>query len=219
MLSCMDLSPIRAPPAVLLMRLYREMTLMSSHFLAYMARMKLIRRWSLMRNTQDENDLEHSAMVSFVAHMLAVLRQERYHEAVDIRLVLEYALYHEAAEVITGDLASPIKYFNPDISDAFKYIERLASQKMLAYLPEDLMHHYEKMLFPQEASVEWRLVKAADKITAYLKCVEETRQGNCEFAQAESSILGQIESIDLPEVRDFMREFAPSFGLPLDGLN
>ena len=184
-----------------------------------MARMKLIKRWSLMRNTSEENDLEHSAMVSLVAHMLAIIRQERYHEPVDIKLVLEYALYHEAAEVITGDLASPIKYFNPDISDAFKYIERLASQKMLAYLPEDLMKHYEKLLFPAEASVEWMIVKAADKITAYLKCVEETRQGNCEFAQAEASIRVQIEALDLPEIADFMREFVPSFGLPLDGLN
>ena len=192
---------------------------MSSHFLAYMARMKLIKRWSLMRNTAEENDLEHTAMVSMIAHMLAVMRMERYGQHADVKLVLEYALYHEAAEVITGDLASPIKYFNPEIRDAFKYIERLASQKMMAYLPQDLMQHFEKMLFPDIDSVEWKLVKAADKISAYLKCLEETRWGNEEFAQAETAIFNQINGTDLPEVEDFMREFVPSFGLPLDGLN
>lgn len=192
---------------------------MSSHFLAFMARMKLIKRWSLMRNTVEENDLEHTAMVSMIAHMLAHIRQERYLEAVDIRRVLEYALYHEAAEVITGDLATPIKYLNADITDAFKYIERLASQKMLCYLPPDLMQSYERFLFPKTETIEWRIVKAADKISAHLKCVEELRHGNREFEQAKEATWRQIEAMELPEIADFMREFAPSFGLPLDGLN
>ncbi len=192
---------------------------MSSHFLAYMARMKLIRRWNLRRNTLDENDMEHTAMVSLIAHTLAVIKRERYGEAVDIALLLEYALYHEAAEVITGDLASPIKYFNPEIKDAFKYIERVASQKMLSYLPPDLTTYYEKLLFPGEKSTEWQIVKAADKISAYLKCVEERGSGNEEFAQAEAAILAQIDEMKMPGISDFMSEFVPSFGLPLDGLN
>ncbi len=192
---------------------------MSSHFLAYMARMKLIRRWNLRRNTTDENDLEHTAMVSLIAHTLAVIQNERYGGAADVRRVLEYALYHEAAEVITGDLASPIKYFNPEIKDAFKYIERVASQKMLSYLPEDLTVYYEKLLFPKERSPEWEIVKAADKISAYLKCLEERGQGNEEFAQAEAAIRAQIDGMDVLGISDFMNEFVPSFGLPLDGLN
>ena len=184
-----------------------------------MARMRLIKRWSLMRNMSEENDLEHTAMVGMIAHMLCVIREERYQNTIDIALVLEYAMYHEAAEVITGDLASPIKYFNPEISDAFKYIERLANQKMLSYLPIDLMGRYEKLLFPQNESDEYKIVKASDKIAAYLKCVEELRQGNEEYEHAQTTILAQIEAIDLPEVKDFMCEFVPSFGLPIDGLN
>ena len=184
-----------------------------------MARMKLIRRWSLMRNTTEENDLEHSAMVAMIAHALCVIRNVRYGGAVDAGLALQYALYHEAAEVITGDLASPIKYFNPEISDAFKHIEHLATKKMLDHLPEDLQSAYGALLFPEKQKAEWQIVKAADKIAAYLKCMEESRHANEEFALAKRSILAQIEEIPLREVRDFMAEFVPSFGLPIDGLN
>jgi 5'-deoxynucleotidase len=133
--------------------------------------------------------------------------------------VLKYAIYHEAAEVITGDLASPIKYFNPGIKTAFKEIERIASEKLLGYLPEDLRPEYKPLLFPNERSGEWRLVKAADKICAYLKCVEELSIGNREFASAEEDIRASLTRLNLPEVDEFMREFAPSFSMPLDQLD
>ena len=153
---------------------------MSSHFYAYMARMKHIKRWGLRRSTREENDQEHSLMVAMIAHALAVIANTRYGGAIDVGSVVTLAIYHEAAEVITGDLASPIKYFNPGIKDAFKTIEQLASEQLLNYLPEDLQQTYQPLLFPDETSKEWKLVKAADKISAYLKCLEELGCGNDE---------------------------------------
>lgn len=192
---------------------------MSSHFQAYMSRMKLIKRWGLMRSTNEENDMEHTLQVTMIAHMLCEIRRVRYHGEVDLEKVMGYALYHEVAEVITGDLASPIKYFNPQIKDAFKEIEKLAAEKLIGYLPEDLRESYAPLLLPNEQSIEWKLVKAADKIAAYLKCIEETGQGNAEFDQAASKLRLEINKLSLPEVQDFMKESAPSFALSLDGLN
>lgn len=192
---------------------------MSSHFLAYMARMKLIKRWGLRWSTHEENDMEHTALVAMIAHMLYSIRKTRYGDECDEAMLLRYALYHEAAEVITGDLASPIKYFNPEIKGAFKQIERVASEKLVSYLPDDLKQGYREALFPDEQSIEWRLVKAADKISAYLKCVEELSFGNNEFEYANISLKAEIDKIKLPEVVDFVREFVPSFSLSLDVLN
>lgn len=192
---------------------------MSSHFYAYMARMKHIKRWGLRRNTHEENDQEHSLMVAMIAHALAVIKNARYGGDVDIGAVTTLAIYHEAHEVITGDLASPIKYFNPGIKKAFKDIEKLASSQLMGYLPDDLQPYYEALLFPSEEQYEWQIVKAADKISAYLKCLEELGYGNDEFVRAQTSILAEIDRLDMPEVRDFMQEFAPSFLLTLDALN
>lgn len=189
------------------------------HFYAYMSRMKLIRRWGLRRNTCEENDAEHSLQVAMIAHCLATIRNVRYGGQVDVGRVVLLSVYHEAAEVVTGDLAAPIKYFNPGIKTAFKQIERLASEQLLGYLPEDLKPSYAPLLFPEEDSPEWALVKAADKISAYVKCEEEAGYGNAEFESARSVIRRQIASMELPEAEDFMREFAPSFSLPLDALN
>ena len=190
-----------------------------SHFYAYMARMRLIKRWSLRRSTIEENDQEHSLQVAMIAHALAVIGKRRLFRVYDEELLLKLAVYHEAAEVITGDLASPIKYFNPGISKAFKDIERLATEKLMGYLPEDLRPEFQPLLFPDEASGEWKLVKAADKICAYLKCVEELSLGNREFATAESDIRRALAAMSLPEVDEFMQEFAPSFSMPLDQLD
>ena len=143
------------------------------HFYAYMSRMKLIRRWGLRRNTCPENDAEHSLQVAMIAHCLAVIHNTRYGGHVDVGRVVILGVYHEAAEVVTGDLAAPIKYFNPGIKTAFKQIERMASEQLMGYLPEDLKPEYAPLLFPREDSLEWRLVKAADKISAYVKCEEE----------------------------------------------
>ena len=192
---------------------------MQNHFYAYMARMKWIKRWGLRRNTRDENDQEHSLQVAMIAHALAILRNDRYGGCVDIGRVLELAVYHEAPEVITGDLASPIKYFNAGIRDAFQDIERMASRQLLEYLPEDFQARFESILFPDIQSQEWRLVKAADKISAYVKCVEELGFGNDEFVRAEVNLRADIESLGMPEVSDFMSTFVPSFALPLDALN
>ena len=192
---------------------------MAHHFYAYMARMKHIKRWGLRRNTHEENDQEHSLMVAMIAHALAVIRNTRYHGTLDVGEVVTLAIYHEAAEVITGDLASPIKHFNPGIKQAFKGIERLASEQLMSYLPDDLQNAYQPLLFPDESGAAWQLVKAADKISAYLKCLEELGYGNDEFVRAQQSLLSEIEQLPLPEVRDFMREMTPSFLLALDALN
>ena len=192
---------------------------MQHHFYAYMARMKLIKRWGLRHNTREENDQEHSLQVAMIAHALAVYKNRRYGGNVDVEKVLLYALYHEAAEVITGDLASPIKYFNPGIRDAYKAIERMASEKLLDYMPEDFQEDFRALLFPDEESCEWRIVKAADRISAYVKCLEEYGFGNREFLTAQENIRASVSQMNMPEAEDFMREFAPSFMLPLDALN
>ena len=193
--------------------------MIQSHFYAYMARMKYVKRWNLRRGMREENDQEHSLQVAMIAHALAVIRKKRYGGSVDMEKVMLLAVYHEAPEVITGDVATPIKYFNPGIKDAFKDIERMAADKLLEYLPEDLREEYGPLLHPDESTPEWKLVKAADRISAYLKCVEEEGYGNSEFSAAKQSIARSIEKLGIPEAEDFMREFAPSFALPLDALN
>lgn len=192
---------------------------MQHHFYAYMARMKLIKRWGLRHNTREENDQEHSLQVAMIAHALATYKNRRYGGNVDVEKVLLYALYHEAAEVITGDLASPIKYFNPGIRDAYKEIERMASEKLQDYLPADFQEDFRELLFPDEESYEWRIVKAADRISAYVKCLEEYGFGNREFLTAQENVRASVSQMNMPEAEDFMREFAPSFMLPLDALN
>ena len=192
---------------------------MPSHFYAYMARMKFIKRWGLRRNTREENDQEHSLQVAMIAHALCMLRNARYGGQVDPGKAVILAVYHEAAEVTLDRVFSPIKYFNPGIRQAYKDIERLAGEKLISYLPQDLREDYRPLLFPEQDSLEWRIVKAADKISAYLKCLEELGYGNDEFVKAEKAILSEIQANPLPEVQDFMGEFAPSFALTLDALN
>ena len=201
------------------MHLWLDEKHLQHHFYAYMARMKLIKRWGLRHNTREENDQEHSLQVAMIAHALATYKNRRYGGNVDVEKVLLYALYHEAAEVITGDLASPIKYFNPGIRDAYKEIERMASEKLLDYLPADFQEDFRELLFPDEESYEWRIVKAADRISAYVKCLEEYGFGNREFLTAQENVRASVSQMNMPEAEDFMREFAPSFMLPLDALN
>ena len=189
------------------------------HFFAFLDRMKYIRRWSLMRSARDENIMEHSQQVAMFAHALAVIDTEIFHRAPDIAKTVLWALYHESAEVMTGDLPTPIKYFNPGIRSAYKEIEGIAARKLHSMLPEDLQGDYAHLLLTPESDPEWPRVKAADKIAAYIKCVEELRAGNDEFARAGESILAQIEALDLPEARAFLSEFLPSFRLTMDELN
>jgi 5'-deoxynucleotidase len=182
--------------------------------------MRLIRRWGLMRNTYEENIQEHSLQVVMVAHGLAVIRNTYFGGSVNADRVATLAAFHEAGEVFTGDLATPIKYFNPAIKKAYDSIESHAKERLTGMLPEPMRPSYRPLLFAEPSEEElWRLVKAADKICAYLKCVEELKTGNQEFSKAERSIRGELDRIELPEVKCFMENFALSFGLALDELN
>lgn len=191
---------------------------MTHHFFAYLSRMKYIARWGLMRNTRPENVQEHSLQVAMVAHALALIRNRRYGGRLDPERVMALAVYHEAGEVITGDLATPVKYFNPEIKEAFKRIESIACGRILRMLPEDLRADYEPLINQPDDEAH-RVVKAADRICALLKCIEEEKAGNGEFSKAGESVRASIAALDLPEVGDFMAEFVPSFSLTLDELN
>lgn len=192
-----------------------------SHFFAYMARMKLIKRWGLMRNTNYENIQEHSLQVAMVAHVLAVILNKKYSGDVNVERVALLAIYHDANEVIIGDLATPIKYYNPEIKAAYKSIEAVANEKLLSMLPDYLLDEYQHLFLEQDADAElWRLIKAADKITAYLKCIEELKAGNQEFIKAADTIKKEIEiNWFTLEVQEFFRLFVDSFSLTIDELN
>ncbi len=182
--------------------------------------MRIVRRWGLMRNTYEENIQEHSLQVVMVAHGLAVIRNTNFGGSVNAERVATLAAFHEAGEVLTGDLATPIKYFNPAIKTAYDSIVEYAKERLTGMLPEPMRSSYRPLLFPEPAETElWRLVKAADKICAYLKCIEELKTGNQEFAKAERAIRSELDRMELPEVKYFMENFAPSFGLALDELN
>ena len=190
------------------------------HFFAYLSRMRLIRRWGLMRNTYEENIQEHSLQVVIVAHGLAMIRNTHFAGTVNADRVAVLAAYHEAGEVFTGDLPTPIKYFNPEIKQAYVAIEDFAKARLQGMLPAELQSVYQPLLFPEQAEKElWRIVKAADKICAYLKCVEELKTGNQEFAKAERAIRQELDQLNMPEVSNIKETYAPSFGLALDELN
>lgn len=192
----------------------------SSHYFAYLARLKYILRWGLMRNTRPENTQEHSLQVAMVAHALAVIRNRLYGGSVDPERTALLAVFHDAEEVITGDVPTPIKYFNPRVAEAMDGIRDVARERLLAMLPAGLRADYRDLYFPAQAdAAEWRLVKLADKLTAYLKCVEEAKAGNEEFARAEQAIRSDLAAVEEPEVAYFLETFAPSFQLTLDELN
>ena len=191
---------------------------MSNHFFAYLSRMKLIKRWSLMRNTVPENIAEHSLQVALIAHALAIIGNLYFADDIDARDVALLALYHDAGEVLIGDLPTPVKYFNPQIKEAYGQIEKVAKEKLMHMLPKDMAELYRPLLFAAEDK-KYRLVKAADKIAAYLKCVEEGASGNGEFARAEPALLAELDSFtDIPAAAYFMKHFAPSFSKTLDEL-
>ncbi len=189
-----------------------------NEFFAYMARLRLIRRWSLMRNTQPENDAEHSLQVAMIAHALAVLAKERYGREVDPEHVVTLAVYHDAAEVLTGDLPTPVKYHSDHLREAYASVEEAATDRLVRMLPEALRPAMQPSL-TERGTLSMRLVKAADRISAYVHCLEEQRAGNREFDAAAERILASIQTIDLPEVQDFMQECVPAFSLTLDELN
>lgn len=190
-----------------------------NNFFAYMARMKLIRRWSLMKSVTDENIAEHSAQVAQIAHALALIKNRKFGGELNVDRVATMALYHETSEVLTGDLPTPIKYYNPEIRNAYREIEGVANEKLIAQLPEELRDDYRALIETDPASYEHRLVKAADKLSAYIKCLEELRSGNREFFRAEEALWGEVEKyFDLDEVRYFCETFLESFKKTLDEL-
>ena len=191
---------------------------MAFSFFAYLSRLKLISRWSLMRNTQPENDAEHSLQVAMIAHAIAVIGRDRYGMDTNPEHVLSLAVYHDATEVMTGDLPTPVKYHNDGLRGAYKQLEEISADRLLALLPKDLQPAWEPYL-KQEKGYDRDVVKAADKISAYIKCMEEKRAGNREFDYAAENIRASLFSVDLPEVRDFLRDFLPAFDLTLDELN
>ena len=189
---------------------------MKSHFFAYISRMRFIQRWALMRNTAPENVQEHSHQVAVLAHALAVIRNERFGGRVDAGAVAAAALYHDASEILTGDMPTPIKYDNPAIRKAYKDVEAVAEQKLLHMLPQEFQPVYAPILHPDVETEQ--LVKAADKLSAYIKCVEELKAENNEFREAAAQTRTALESYGLPEVAYFLETFLPSFSLTLDEL-
>lgn len=191
-----------------------------SHFFAYLARMKLIQRWGLMRNTEQENVQEHCLQVAIIGHALAIIKNRLFGGDLNPDKVVTLAVFHEVGEVITGDLATPIKYFNPQIKKAYAEIDEVAKERLFSMIPEELRQDYREIIFTQDADAEYKMiVKAADKLAAYLKCVEELKSGNQEFSQAAKTIREDIYKIALPEVNYFMEKFVPSFSLTLDEMN
>ena len=191
---------------------------MSFPFFAYLSRLKLIQRWSLMRNTTPENDAEHSLQVAMIAHAIAVIARDRYGKDVDPEHVLSLAVYHDATEVMTGDLPTPVKYHNDELRSAYRQLEALSADRLLALLPEDLRPAFTPYM-KQASGYEHTLVKTADRISACIKCMEEQRAGNREFDYAAENIRRSIAIIDLPEVRDFLIDFLPAYDKTLDELN
>ncbi len=193
---------------------------MKYNFYAYMDRMKYIKRWQLMRSVREENIMEHSQSVALLAHALAVIRNKVFGGAVDAGKAVLCAVYHETAEVMTGDLPTPIKYFNRGIQGEYKQLERQASEKMLAMLPAELQGELSPYVLADEKSEEYKLVKAADKLAAYIKCLEELRSGNSEFAHAKKTIESDLKERAriMPELGYFFEYFIDGYSLTLDEL-
>ncbi len=192
---------------------------MRKSFFAYLNRMKLIERWSLMRCTTKENVMEHSAQVAQIAHALAVINNVEFGGTADANLCATLAVFHETSEVITGDLPTPIKYNNTEIKTAYKKLEQTANDKLLTTLPENMREKYAPILTPNMESYEAKLAKSADRLSAYIKCIEELKMSNSEFKKAERTILNSIKENALPEVEFFLKHFIPSFKLTLDELD
>jgi len=188
-------------------------------FFALISRMKNITRWSLMRNNTLENIQEHSHIVSVIAHALAVIRRDIFKQETDPGLAASIALFHDSSEIFTGDLPTPIKYYDAEIMEAYKKVESVASQKLLSALPPELRTSYENILSPSGTDEIQLLVKAADRLAAYIKCIEELKTGNLDFRLAAEQSREKLLSLNLPEVKYFMDNFIPAFELTLDELD
>lgn len=190
-----------------------------SHFFAYLARLRLIRRWGLMRSSLPENDAEHSLQTAMIAHGLAVIRRDIFGEPCNADRCALLAMYHDASEVFTGDLPTPVKYFNEDLHGAYEEIERMARERLLRTLPPALWESYRPCVVDLEKDPLWPLVKAADTLSAYLKCVEEKAAGNREFDEAARATEEKLRKLQMKEVDWFLSHFAESFSMTLDAMN
>ena len=190
---------------------------MNSHFFAYISRMRYIPRWALMRNTFSENVQEHSHMVAVLAHALAVIRNKVFGGGIDAGQVAVHALYHDATEIITGDMPTPIKYYNPEIKSSYRKVESVAADKLISLLPHELRASYRPILRGDNEELH-RLVKAADKLSAHIKCLEEIKAGNMEFKRAAEQTREALGAMKLPELDWFMEHCMESFTMTLDEL-
>ena len=190
---------------------------MNESFFAYLSRMRYIGRWSLMRNALPENIQEHSHMVAVLAHALGVIRRDVFHVPCRPEEAAAVALFHDSSEILTGDLPTPIKYYNPDIKAAYKQVERISGEKLLSMVPPALRERYEHLVLEDDEGVN-PIVKAADKLSAYIKCIEEQKAGNTEFDSAARQTMEAMEKMEQPELEWFIRECLPAFSLNLDEL-
>lgn len=188
-------------------------------FFAFLSRMRYISRWGLMRNTVPENIQEHSLDVSVIAHSLAMIRNTYYDGTLDPSRAALYGIFHDASEILTGDMPTPVKQFSPNFKRSFHQLEDTARRKLLAMLPPELAREYEPLFFFDDQEDYARLVKAADRIAALTKCIEEGKSGNCEFRRAEAEHFEQLSASPLPEVKYFLEKFLPGYRLSLDELN
>mgnify|MGYP000543973987 FL=1 len=191
-----------------------------SHFFAHLSRLKLISRWPLMRNVRTENVSEHSLKVAFVAHALAIIKNRKFNGNVNPERVALLAMYHDASEVLTGDMPTPIKYYNPQIAHEYKKIEKVAQQKLIEMLPAELQNDFRPLLDEHYYTEDEKLVvKQADALCAYLKCLEELSAGNNEFKLAKARLEKTLDMRSSPEMEYFMEVFIPSFSLSLDEIS
>ncbi|MDW8846869.1 5'-deoxynucleotidase [Erwinia sp. P7711] len=191
-----------------------------SHFFAHLSRLKLINRWPLMRNVRTENVSEHSLQVAMVAHALAVIKNQKFNGNLNAERIALMAMYHDASEVLTGDLPTPVKYYNAQIAHEYKKIEKIAQQKLIEMLPEELRNAYRPLLDEQQHSEgEKAIVKQADALCAYLKCLEELSAGNHEFQLAKARLEKTLIERHSPEMDYFVEVFVPSFSLSLDEIS
>lgn len=189
-----------------------------NNFFGMLARMKYINRWGLMRNTITENIAEHSLEVAIIAHALAVIGNTYCGRKLDVEHIAMLGIMHDTTEIITGDLPTPIKYYAPEIRDAYKKVENTAANQLLSEIPEEMRWAYQDIMIETD-SIEWKFVKAADKLSAYIKCIEEKSMGNNDFEKAEDTLKKSVEDMKMKEIEIFMEKFLPSYNKTLDEIS
>lgn len=194
----------------------------NSHFFAMLSRMKYITRWGLMNNTKNENISEHSLQVAMFAHFLVLMHNKNTGENLNAERAALLGMYHDASEIITGDMPTPVKYYNPEIVKSYKQVERIAGERLVSLLPEEFKSDFEDIILAKNNNDDKSLlvyIKAADKLSALVKCIEEIRMGNDEFRQAKTQTEKALKNMNIPEVDIFLEKYIPSFSLTLDEQN